>query len=79
MLYCTYNLLNLHLNNDQLHSGWQTILHIAKNNKFPTTLRHKLKHQIQHRIMHATPHTYAKSPTCLNTLMLELPTVATTP
>jgi len=45
------------LNNDQQHCEWQTILHIAKNNKFPTTLLHKLKHQIQHRITCATPPT----------------------
>ena len=43
------------LNNDRLHTEWH-ILHIAKSNKFPTTLLHKLKHQVQHRIMHATPH-----------------------
>jgi len=40
-------MLILPLNNDRLHSEWQTNLHIAKNNKFPTTLLHKLKHQTQ--------------------------------
>jgi len=50
-------MFNLPLNNDQQHSEWQTILQIAKNNKFPNTLLNKLKHQIQHRIMRATPPT----------------------
>ena len=94
--YYNERMFNLPLKNDQLHNEWQTILHIAKNNKFPATLLHKLKHQIKHRIMHATPpqtleitqsrqpshlhpHTYAKSPTCLNTLMLKSPLNATTP
>jgi len=57
--YYIERMFNLPLSNDRLHNEWQTILHIAKNNKFPTTLLHKLKHQIQHRIMHATPPTNA--------------------
>jgi len=53
--YYIERMFKLPLNNDRLHNEWQTILHNAKYNKFPTTLLHKLKHQIQHRIMHATP------------------------
>jgi hypothetical protein len=49
-------MFNLLLNNDPLHNEWQTILYIAKNNIFTTTLLHKLKHQIQHRIMQLNPH-----------------------
>jgi hypothetical protein len=44
--YYIERMFNLPLNNNQQHSEWQTILHIAKNIKFPTTLLHKLKHQI---------------------------------
>jgi len=50
------------------------ILHIAKNNKFPTTLLHKLKHQIQQRIILATPPTSTKNNTKLGNLYLYLPT-----
>jgi len=35
--YYIERMFNLPLNNDRLHNEWQTILHIAKNNKFPTT------------------------------------------
>jgi hypothetical protein len=52
--YYIERMFNLPLNNNQQHSEWQTILHIAKNNKFPTTLPHKLKRQIQHRITRIT-------------------------
>ena len=36
--YYIERMFNLPLNENQQHSEWQTILHIAKNNKFPTTL-----------------------------------------
>jgi len=89
--YYIERMFNLSLNNDRLHNEWQTILHIAKNNKFPTTFLHKLKtpNTTQNNACYTPqtleisqsgqpPLTYAKSPTCLNTLMLKSPSDATT-
>jgi len=39
-------MLNLPLHKSHLENEWQTILQIAKNNQFPTSLIHKLKHRM---------------------------------
>jgi len=71
--YYIERMFSIPLNNDRLHSGWQTILHITKNNKFPTTLLHKLKHQIQHRIKHTTPPTSTENNTKWATFTFTFP------
>jgi len=48
--YYIERMLNLPLDHTRQMREWQTILHIAMSNNFPTTLLHKLKQQIQHRI-----------------------------
>jgi hypothetical protein len=42
--------LNLPLDRTRQIREWQTLLHIATSNNFPTTLLHQPKQQIQHRI-----------------------------
>jgi len=44
--FLTDRMLNLPLHKSHLENEWQTILQIAKNNQFPTTLIHKLKHRM---------------------------------
>jgi len=39
-------MLNLLLHKNHLANEWQTILHIAKNNHFPTALIHNLRHRM---------------------------------
>jgi hypothetical protein len=39
-------MLNLPLHKNRLENEWQTILHIAKNNHFPTALIHNLRHRM---------------------------------
>jgi hypothetical protein len=71
--YYIDRMFNIPLNNDRLHNQRQTILHIAKNNKFPTTLLHKLKHQIQHRIIRAKTPTNAENNTIWATFTFTVP------
>ena len=47
--YYIERMLNLPLDRTRQLREWQTILHIATSNNFPTTLLHKPKQQIQHR------------------------------
>jgi len=42
-------MLNLPLHKNRLENEWQTILHIAKNNHFPTALIHNLRHRMVHK------------------------------
>jgi len=39
-------MLNLPLHKNRLANEWQTILHIAKNNHFPTALIHNQRHRM---------------------------------
>jgi len=48
---------------------WQTILNIEKNNKFLTTLFHKVKHQIKHKIMPPSSQMHSLLP-CLQQLTI---------
>jgi hypothetical protein len=52
-------MLNLPLHKNNLENEWQTILHIAKNNHFPTVLIHNLRHRL------AQKRTQSPSPTQL--------------
>jgi len=53
--YHIERMLRLPLNRTRQLREWQTILHIATSNNFPTTLLQKLKEQIQHKITMPPP------------------------
>jgi len=42
-------MFNLPLHKNRLENEWQTILHIPKNNHFPTALIHNLRHRMIHK------------------------------
>jgi hypothetical protein len=58
--YYIERIFNLPPSKYRQHKEWQTILHIARNNNFPTSLICKLKHRIQQKTTHA-PHVYAEN------------------
>ena len=71
--YFLGRMLNFPLNHSRQHREWQTILHIAKSNNFPTTLLHKLKQQIQHKITRAPPITNTENNTKWATFIFSSP------
>jgi len=48
-------MLNLPLHKNRLENEWQTILHIAKNNHFPTALIHNLRHRMTQKRNQSPP------------------------
>ena len=55
--YYIERMLNLPLNAGHQKSEWSKILHIARQNIFPSTIIQKLRYQIKHKTKHTIPHT----------------------
>ena len=53
--YHITRMLSLPLKTTQQQREWETILHIAQQNGFPTAMIHKLRHQIEHKTKHTSP------------------------